>query len=83
MAIIRQVTLDKFFTNDELLNLIEKRQKLEVKRNEVPKYMIPLVNDKIDNIDVKIIEKANLYVPTPILSRRIVSNYIKDMEGVI
>lgn len=82
MAKIRQVTLDIYYENEEIMELILKRKELDAKRKEVPEYEVPLVNGKLDEIDIKIAEIANLYIPNSLVRGRIVSNYIKDM-GVI
>lgn len=79
---IKQITLDVYFTNNEISKLIQKRKELDNKRKEVPEYEVPLINGKLDEIDIKIAEIANLYVPNSLVRGRIVSNYIKDM-GVI
>lgn len=79
---IKQVTLDIFYRDEEVLKLIQKRKELDAKRKEVPEYEVPLVNGKLDEIDIKIAEIANLYIPNSLVRGRIVSNYIKDM-GVI
>ena len=82
--VIRQITLDVYYKNDEISKLIQKRKELDAKRKEVPEYEVPLVNGKLDEIDIKIAEIANLYVPNSLVRGRIVSNYIKDMDmGVI
>lgn len=81
---IKQVTLDVYYKNDEISKLIQKRKELDAKRKEVPEYEVPLVNGKLDEIDIKIAEIANLYIPNSLVRGRIVSNYIKDMDmGVI
>ena len=80
---IKQVTLDIFYRDEEILKLIQKRKELDTKRKEVPEYEVPLVNGKLDEIDIKIAEIANLYIPNSLVRGRIVSNYIKDVEGVI
>ena len=80
---IKQVTLDIFYRDEEILKLIQKRKELDDKRKEVPEYEVPLVNGKLDEIDIKIAEIANLYIPNSLVRGRIVSNYIKDVEGVI
>lgn len=79
---IKQVTLDIYYRDEEILKLIQKRKELDDKRKEVPEYEVPLVNGKLDEIDIKIAEIANLYIPNSLVRGRIVSNYIKDM-GVI
>lgn len=82
--VIRQITLDVYYKNDEISKLIQKRKELDAKRKEVPEYEVPLVNGKLDEIDIKIAEIANLYIPNSLVRGRIVSNYIKDMDmGVI
>lgn len=81
---IKQVTLDIYYRDEEILKLIQKRKELDDKRKEVPEYEVPLVNGKLDEIDIKIAEIANLYIPNSLVRGRIVSNYIKDMDmGVI
>lgn len=79
---IKQVTLDIYYKDDEISKLIQKRKELDAKRKEVPEYLVPLINGKLDEVDVKIAEIANLYIPNSLVRGRIVSNYIKDM-GVI
>lgn len=81
--VVRQITLDVYYKNNEISKLIQKRKELDGKRKEVPEYEVPLVNGKLDEIDIKIAEIANLYVPNSLVRGRIVSNYIKDVEGVI
>lgn len=82
--VIRQITLDVYYKNDEISKLIQKRKELDAKRKEVPEYEVPLVNGKLDEIDIKIAKIANLYIPNSLVRGRIVSNYIKDMDmGVI
>lgn len=80
---IKQVTLDIYYRDEEILKLVQKRKELDAKRKEVPEYEVPLVNGKLDEIDIKIAEIANLYIPNSLVRGRIVSNYIKDAEGVI
>ena len=82
MAKIRQVTLDIYYKDDEIRKLILKRKELDDKRKEVPEYEVPLVNGKLDEIDIKIAEIANLYIPNSLVRGRIVSNYIKDMGAI-
>lgn len=82
MAKIRQVTLDIYYENEEIMELILKRKELDDKRKEVPEYEVPLVNGKLDEIDIKIAEIANLYIPNSLVRGRIVSNYIKDMGAI-
>ena len=79
---IKQVTLDIYYRDEKILKLIQKRKELDDKRKEVPEYEVPLINGKLDEIDIKIAEIANLYIPNSLVRGRIVSNYIKDM-GVI
>ena len=80
---IKQVTLDIYYRDEEILKLVQKRKELDAKRKEVPEYEVALVNGKLDEIDIKIAEIANLYIPNSLVRGRIVSNYIKDVEGVI
>lgn len=79
---IKQVTLDIYYKDDEIRKLILKRKELDDKRKEVPEYEVPLVNGKLDEIDIKIAEIANLYIPNSLVRGRIVSNYIKDMGAI-
>lgn len=79
---IKQVTLDIYYKDDEISKLVQKRKELDAKRKEVPEYEVPLINGKLDEIDIKIAEIANLYIPNFLVRGRIVSNYIKDMGAI-
>lgn len=79
---IRQITLDIYYKDEEIMKLIQKRKKLMEKEKTISKWDMGRNKYNIMMIEEKIAEKAGLFIPSPLMTRRIVDEYIKDM-GVI
>lgn len=82
MAKIRQVTLDIYYENEEIMELILQRKELMEKEKTISEWDMGRNKYKIMMIEEKIAEKAGLFIPSPLMTRRVVDEYIKDM-GVI
>lgn len=79
---IKQVTLDIYYKDEEIMKLIQKRKELMEKEKTISKWDMGRNKYNIMMIEEKIAEKAGLFIPSPLMTRRIVDEYIKDMGAI-